>query len=325
MNHINWRSTLWLILSTVLIPALLSITVGILILVFYRESWDVAFGVLVLCFAFFAVVGSFITVFLLRRTSRLAQLQAEFIANISHDFRTPLTSIRMFVETLLQDRVTDPEERRRCLKTLDREARRMEQLVQRVLTFRQVERITKEGLNLSRHEPGQLILDALAPLEVDQVAASRLELVVEPQLPDVQVDHDMMVEAVRNLVSNALKYSGDGAVVITLRNDGEGIAISVRDQGTSIPKRAQKRIFRRFYRVPGTGQSGSGLGLAIARHAAVAHGGSLDLKSSRGAGNVFTLRFPLQEQVGAPGARCDEPVGASEVDPPPSPAGSDAR
>jgi len=290
----NWRTALYLLLSTVLAPALLTISVGILILVFYRAAWDVAFGVLVLCFAVFAVTGSSITVFLLRRTARLAQLQAEFIANISHDFRTPLTSIRMFVDTLRSGRVKDSEEQERCLELLARETRRMERLVQRVLTFRQAEEPGRgerlEGL--TAHAAEDLVERALEPFSIGREDRA-IERVVEPALPPVLADRDSVVEALRALVDNALKYSTNpGPVVITLRADGRGVAISVRDQGPPIPRRERKRVFRRFHRVPGTGKQGSGLGLAVASQIARAHGGSLTLSASAATGNVFTLQLP---------------------------------
>jgi signal transduction histidine kinase len=292
----QWRTAFWLVLSTVLIPALLTISVGILILVYYRESWDVAFGILVLCFSVFAVVGSSITVFLLRHQGRLVALQSEFIANTSHELRTPLTSIRLFVDTLRSGRVKDTEEEARCLDLLAQETKRMQLLVERVLTFRALEK-PKSGVELSPIAIRELVRQAISPwAELDSERGARLEVVEEPGLPLLMADPESMVEAIRNLVVNAFKYT-EGVVVITQRLDGEGIAVSVRDQGPAIPRRERKRIFKRFYRLAGTGKQGSGLGLAIARRAAEAHGGSLDLRSSEGLGNVFTLRLPLVEHV----------------------------
>jgi len=291
----KWRTAFWLVISTVLMPAVLTISVGILILVFYRESWDLAFGVLVLCFAVFAVVGSSFTVFLLKRSSRLAGLQAEFIANMSHGLRTPLTSIRMFVDTLRSGRVKGTADEERCLELLAQETARMERMVDRVLTFRHLELGAPE-VQLVSQDLAELVRQAVAPwTELGDDTSARLELVVEPGLPRVLVQAEGLIEAIRNLVINAIKYS-TGTVVITVRHDGDCIAVSVRDQGPAIPRWERKRIFNRFYRVEGTGQQGSGLGLALARCAAERHGGSLDLKSSEGVGNVFTLWLPLVER-----------------------------
>jgi two-component system phosphate regulon sensor histidine kinase PhoR len=312
MTIFNWRKAFWLLLSTVLVPAALSLSVGILILVFYQEKWDVASGVLVLCFAIFAVVGSSITVTVLRRSARLAQLQTEFIANMSHDFRTPLTAIRMFVETLRQGRLADPEERSRCLDLLAEETGRMEQLVNQVLTWRSVEN-TGGNYKLEPHNAEQVVRTALEPLELDQRTSRRLELVVEPHLPRILADEEALSRAVRNLVENALKYGQGRSVVVNLRTDGQGVAISVRDQGPAIPRREHKRIFKRFYRMPGTGKQGTGLGLAIARHTAEAHGGSLDLRSARGVGNVFTLRLPLVITGEAPPKKGQADARANEA------------
>lgn len=286
----RWRAARWLLLSTVLVPALLTVAVGILILVFYQKAWDVAFGVLVLCFAVFAAVGSFITVFLLRRSDHLAQLQSDFIANVSHEFRTPLTAIRLFVETLRAQRVTDPKEQQRCLDLLLRETGRMEQLVNQVLTWRQAERgDTHFERTVQRLEA--IARQAVDPLSLDDAVGKRLELVVEPDLPAVLADADALSEAVRNLVSNALKYS-DQQVKVRVHADGDQLAISVHDQGPQIQRRHLKRIFKRFYRVPGTGKQGAGLGLAIAQHVARAHGGSVGVDSTHQEGNIFSLRVP---------------------------------
>jgi two-component system, OmpR family, phosphate regulon sensor histidine kinase PhoR len=301
-TSLNWRTVLWLLLSTVLLPAVLSLSVGILIIVFYRESWDVAFGVLVLCFAVFAAVGSSITVFLLRRLARLAQMQTEFISNVSHELRTPLTSIRMFVETLTEGRVDDPEDRRRCLELLSKETERMDRLVRQVLDFRQ---LSSRGapIALSRIEAPALLRSVLAPFELDPEQRARLRIVEEPALPGFLGNEEGLRQAILNLVSNALKYSGDGPVVVTARCTGEEIAFSVRDSGLPIPSRERRQIFERFYRVAGTGKPGTGLGLAIARQVAEAHGGSLDLRGSDGGGNVFTLKLPLQPRPSASAAK----------------------
>ena len=275
-------------------PAMFTISVGILILVFYREAWDVAFGVLVLCFATAAFVGASITVFLIRRTARLAQLQSDFVANISHDFRTPLTSIRMFVDTLRAGKVTDPEEKDRCLELLAQETERMEALVNRVLTWRTMERHGGGGgYRFSPKDPAQLLEKALGPFHMDKDQAARLEVSLGPDINPIMADEIAMVEALRNLVENAFRYAGDGPVEITLRGEEQEIVYSVGDMGTPIPPKERRRIFKRFYRVASNREPGTGLGLAIVRHVVQSHGGIVDVTSSEEAGNVFTVRLPM--------------------------------
>lgn len=288
----SWRTSLWLLLSTVLIPAVLSLSVGILILVFYRAAWDVAFGVLVLCFAVFAVAGSSTTVFLLRRSARLAQIQAEFIANISHDFRTPLTSIRLFVETLRSGRVVEPEERDRCLELLERETGRMERLVQQVLLFRQADH-AGETVAPTPQDPAELLERALQPFEIDEQVASRIARQFQGPLPRVLADRDAVVGALRALVDNGLKYGPqEASIEVGLQATSEGaVAFSVQDGGPPIPEKERRHIFRRFYRLKGSGRSGSGLGLAVASEIARAHGGGLELQAAEG-GNRFVLTLP---------------------------------
>ena len=302
MNAVNLRAYFWLILSTVFLPAIFTISVGILILVFYREAWDVAFGVLLLCFATAALVGASITVFLLRRTARLAQLQSDFVANISHDFRTPLTSIRMFVDTLRAGKVTAPEEKERCLELLAQETERMEALVNRVLTWRTVERHGGGGgYRPSRQDPGALLDKALGPFRIDPEQAARIQVAREPDLHPIEADENALVEALRNLVENALRYAGDGPVEITVRGEEQEIVFSVGDQGTPIPAKDRRRIFKQFYRAASNRKPGTGLGLAIVRHVALSHGGNVDVTSSEEAGNVFTLRLPKAAATGEGG------------------------
>ncbi|MCK5796977.1 MAG: HAMP domain-containing histidine kinase [Deltaproteobacteria bacterium] len=292
-NAFSWYPALWLLLSTVLLPTLGTLSVGILILVFYRESWDVAFGVLVLCFAFFAIIGSSITVFLLRRSDRLAHLQSDFIARMSHDFRTPLTSIKLFVDTLRANKI-DADEARQCLDLLAQETERMEGLVEHVLNWRYVER--KRVIGPKDVDPEELARLAIAPFTspLDRASAERLELVVEINLPTLSVDREGIVEAIRNLVKNALEYTS-GAVVIRVHRHDNLLSFSVTDKGPPIPRSERKQIFRRFYRAQ-TKQGGSGLGLAIAKHIARAHGGTLDLTVTD-SGNTFAISLPLNSRT----------------------------
>ena len=306
MNAVNLRAYFWLILSTVLLPAMFTITVGVLILVFYREAWDVAFGVLVLSFATAAFVGAMITVFLLRRTARLAQLQSDFVANMSHDFRTPLTSIRMFVDTLREGKVTDPAERDRCLTLLSQETERMEVLVSRVLTWRTIERGGR-GYRPVAVDPAALISQALGPFRIDPDLDARLKVAVADGLGRVMADQMAMEEALRNLVENAFRYGGEGDVTVSARGDGEEVAFTVCDHGGApLTRKERKAIFKRFYRAASNRKPGTGLGLAIVRHVAQAHGGSVEVEAGPGeAGNIFTLRLPVEPEAS------DQAAGAS--------------
>jgi len=299
MNAVNLRAYFWLLLSTVLLPALFTITVGVLILVFYDEAWDVAFGVLVLSFATAAFVGAMITVFLLRRTARLAQLQSDFVANISHDFRTPLTSIRMFVDTLREGKVTDPEEKDRCLTLLSQETERMEALVNRVLTWRTIERGGR-GYRPNPVAPATLITQALGPFRIDPELNTRLEVVVTDGLPQVLADRMAVEEALRNLVENAFRYGGSGPITVSASAEGQEVAFAVHDHGDTLPRKERKAIFKRFYRAASNREPGTGLGLAIVRHVARAHGGSVDAEAGPGEeGNCFTLRLPVEPDPSA--------------------------
>jgi len=197
----------------------------------------------------------------------------------------------MFVDTLRAGKVTDPEEQDRCLALLSQETERMEALVNRVLTWRTMER-GAAGYRPSRQDSPALLEQALGPFRLIPDQDARLKVEVAPDVPAVLADENAVVEALRNLVENAFRYAGEGGVTVALSGDDEGVAFSVRDRGAAIPIKERRKLFKRFYRAASNEKPGTGLGLAIVRHVAVAHGGSVDVATSGDTGNTFTLRLP---------------------------------
>ncbi len=170
----------------------------------------------------------------------------------------------------------------------------MEGLVEHVLNWRYVER--KRVIGPKDVDPEELARLAIAPFTspLDRASAARLELVVESDLPSLSVDRESIVEAIRNLVKNALDYTSEAVVIRVHRHDNL-LSFSVTDKGPPIPRSERKQIFRRFYRAQAK-QDGSGLGLAIAKHIARAHGGTLDLTVTS-SGNTFALSLPLNSRT----------------------------
>jgi signal transduction histidine kinase len=281
----------------------------------HPRARDLPERVLTLCFAVFTLAGTFVTFGLLHRQNRLTRLQADFIAHVSHELRTPLASIRMYAETLRLGRVHSSEERDACLAALEQETARLSTLVEHILEFRRTNRAARpEAL-------APVALDALAkavlePLRRRPDLESRLTLVTEPALPRVAVDPEGFRETLTNLVQNALTHGGSGPVIVTVRADGTGVAVDVRDQGPGIPARDRKRIFERFVRGSTTttrsGIPGLGLGLALVKAFAESHRGQVGVKSTPGCGCTFTLRLPGPPR-GAPGTpeRAGAPAGTA--------------
>jgi signal transduction histidine kinase len=252
-----------------------------------------AFGVLVAVI----VAGVVLTVRLTRRETEMAQLKADFVANVSHDLKTPLSVIRMFGETLEMGRVPDEGRRQEYYRIITHESERLSHLIDNVLDFSRIEG-GRRRYDLAPTAVEPLIretLDAFAyPLEQ---GGFKLEVAVEADLPEVPMDADAISQALANLIDNAIKYSdADRVIAVDARREGEGITLSVADRGVGISPAEHARIFEKFYRVGRSetqGRRGSGVGLALVRHVAEAHHGRVSVQSTPGQGSRFTLWLPL--------------------------------
>jgi signal transduction histidine kinase len=252
-----------------------------------------AFGVLLVVI----VAGLVVTYRLVRRETEMARLKSDFVANVSHDLKTPLSVIRMFGETLEMDRVRDEAARREYYRVITRESERLSRLIDNVLDFSRIE----GGRRRYERVP-----TAVEPLVRDVVEAFayplaqqgfKVEVHVAPDLPEVPLDAEAVGQALANLVDNAIKYSADRkSLSVEGALEGDMLAIAVADEGIGIPPEEQRRIFEKFYRVGRSetqGRRGSGVGLALVRHVAEAHGGRVTVESRPGAGSRFTLWIPL--------------------------------
>ncbi len=240
------------------------------------------------------------------RARELAQLKSDFVSTVSHELKTPLTSIRMFAEMLEQGVAQgDAAKMARYHSVIVQESQRLGLLIANLLDYSQIERGTR------RYTPSREVIDKLARHAVTTFETLRdpehgrrnpIELTVSPEAmtADVEVDRDVVVQAVLNLLANAVKYGGaDRTIEVRAGADATSATIAVRDHGPGIPAHEQPRIFREFYRTPEayrSGVEGTGLGLALVKRHIEALGGSVDVQSTVGHGATFTIRLP----------RCDE-------------------
>ena len=248
------------------------------------------------------VAGSVTTYRLMRRESEVARLKADFVANVSHDLKTPLSVIRMFGETLELGRVTDPAQRAEYYRVITRESERLSRLIDNVLDFSRIEggRRTYERAPAAV-EP--LVRESVEPFAYPLAHGGfKVEVTVAPDLPDVVMDAAAVGQALSNLVDNAIKYSGERKVLrVSAALVGEELALAVADEGIGIPPEEHARIFEKFYRVGRSdtqGRRGSGVGLALVRHVAEAHGGRVSVESRPGAGSRFTMLLPATRPAG---------------------------
>src|SRR6202167_786682 len=250
-----------------------------------------------------AVFGGYLLLRDVNRDVRMTEVRAQFVASVSHELKTPLTAIRMFAETLAMGRSRDERTKSEYLETIVNESERLARLVDNVLDFSKIE----QGKKIYR----------LRPVRLDEVAGSavralqfplaqqgfQLHLTVQEDLPELQADPDAIQQAILNLLTNAMKYSGD-AREIDLRvgsRNGDAI-IEVADHGLGLAPEEQKHVFEKFYRAPSHESrliAGTGLGLTLVAHIAQAHGGRVEVESAPGAGSTFCIFIPVTLPGGA--------------------------
>jgi len=235
------------------------------------------------------------------RERKLSNLKSDFVANVSHELKTPLSLVRMFGELLQSGRVENDEKRRQYLQIIVSESERLGALIENVLDFAKVER-GKAAYEYTEQSVGDVVARAI---EACRVRAERdgiaLELQVDSLLPPVELDERAIEIAVINLVDNALKYAPDGKTVsVALKQRADTLEIRVTDQGPGIPIEDRRRIFERFVRgktALGKQVRGSGIGLALVKHIAEAHGGSISVEEALPHGSTFVLTLALTPRL----------------------------
>ncbi len=240
------------------------------------------------------LAGGYFTFRGIYRELAVARLQSDFVSAVSHEFRTPLTSLRQLSEMLAGGRLVNEERRQRYYEAMAADSGRLQRLVEELLNFGRME----TGAMRYRLDPldAAEVVRAVAADFERQLDQGRVELST-PETPcRVRGDRDALSLALWNLLDNAFKYSPENpAVRVEVSRNGTRVAIAVRDQGVGIPRRERKRIFRKFERGAGaivSGQKGTGVGLAIVQHVARGHRGEIRLESEPGRGSTFTLLLP---------------------------------
>ena len=298
------------------VPTFVLVSVGIVVLVLGKAKKDYVFGILILSLSLTLIAGISATFAYLRRGATLSRLQTDFVNKVSHDLRTPLTSIRMFVDTLQMGRIKDPARIQECLDVLAAETARLSAMIDRLLGWARLE-AGKRSYQTERERVSDLIDAALAAFQTQRLSGPPVELQreIEDGLPDVEVDLAAMSEALLNLLHNALKFTGvEKRIWVRARSVAGWVEIDVADNGPGIPQREHKRIFEKFYRSPSvealsaTGDAGrvepsiggSGLGLAIVQHIVMAHGGTVVVESEPGKGATFRVSLPAAPALELP-------------------------
>jgi signal transduction histidine kinase len=242
-----------------------------------------------------ALVGGHV----LLRQAKLTRLKNDFIATVTHELKTPLAAVRMFAETLREERYQDREQARRYLDLLVSENERLSRLIDNFLSFSRMER-DRRAFDSTEVVPEDIVQ------EVAEVVRERFhsdecsfEVAVEPGLPRVMADPDALTTVLLNLLDNAYKYTGEDKR-ITLRaraTDGQ-VCFEVEDNGIGMSRREAGKAFDRFYQADSRlsrRATGCGLGLSIVKFIVDAHGGTIDVRSQPGEGSTFTVRLPAAQ------------------------------
>ena len=242
-------------------------------------------------------IGAVLVMNDITRMRRLETMRRDFVANVSHELKTPVTSIKGFAETLLDGAAEQPEERLRFLKIIDKQADRLKAILEDLLALSSLEHDAENGslpFQKTRLAP---LLEQVA--KACQEAAAKKDMTIalscHADLKAV-VNAPLLEQAVVNLVGNAIKYGLERTEIsVSAERTDAATVIRVADQGPGIARQHLSRIFERFYRVDkGRSRSmgGTGLGLAIVKRVAIAHGGRVDVESQVGQGSVFTIAMP---------------------------------
>jgi signal transduction histidine kinase len=230
---------------------------------------------------------------------RLENIRRDFVANVSHEIKTPLTSIKGYVETLLNGAMEDPGLRVRFLQKIERNAERLSQLVQDILSLAQIEAV-EDSFKPKPTEVNSILYSVISRYE-DTLAQKglRLKLNLPPQAFVVMGDKEALIQVLDNLLTNGIKYTPEGGLVtVSLSVKGDWARIDVEDTGIGISAEDLGRIFERFYRVDKARSrdlGGTGLGLSIVKHLVATMGGEVGVESTVGIGSKFSIHLRISE------------------------------
>jgi signal transduction histidine kinase len=235
---------------------------------------------------------------MVQRVNSSQRSQRDFVANVSHELKTPLTSIQGFAQAILDDTADTPDARKRAAQIIYNEAGRMHRMALNLLDLARLEAGTAD-LDMSAVDVGALlrgIVEKFTPQA--QKAGVQLQVDVPDNLPSLTADGDRLAQVFTNLVDNALKFTpADGQVTLSAKQAGAEMELSITDTGSGVPSDALPRLFDRFYQADASragGEShGAGLGLAIVQEIVQAHGGKIGVRSQVGYGTTFVIHLPL--------------------------------
>lgn len=243
--------------------------------------------------------GLFFTLHTVNNEMNLSRMKSYFMSTVSHEFKSPLTSIRQMAEMLVRNRVPSQERKANYYATILQQSERLSHLIDNLLDFTKME----EGHKVFHFEKADIApaVKNIVELFREMTAGSgfQIHLAIPDQLPKIIFDREAIEQMVYNLIDNAFKYSRESKVIdVQLISEGSNIIFSVQDYGVGIRKEDQEKIFSRFYRAGeelSQNVKGSGIGLAIVKQIVAAHHGEITVESSPGKGSKFSVKLPVRK------------------------------
>ncbi|UCE22463.1 MAG: HAMP domain-containing histidine kinase [Candidatus Aminicenantes bacterium] len=253
----------------------------------------------ILALLFILFFGSGLIIRTIIHEVNLLNLKSEFIASVSHEFKTPLTSMGGIIERLLDNEVKDPDKAQEYYRILSHDSERLKRLVKNVLDFTKIEEGKRE-YKLASTDIVELVCREVESFEKENESDSyKVGIERGDDIPSVFVDEEAMSQALRNILDNAVKFSGqEKKINVQIVRKENSVEIAVRDRGIGIPDNEQKRIFEKFYRgkqASSVSPTGTGLGLTLVKHIVDSHGGDVLVKSQLGEGSCVSLILPTRK------------------------------
>ena len=244
------------------------------------------------------LLGAFLMARTVHHEMELIRIKSDFVSLVSHEFKTPIASMRALVDRLQAGHVPDGARMQRYFDVVSGELQRLTRLVNNVLDFSRIEEGRRVYSPLETDLAG-LVRELVATFEAGATAKGfAVETAIAPDIPKVRVDRDSISQALLNLLDNAVKYSEtDKRIAVDVRRNSHFVRISVADHGAGIGAHEVSKIFEKFYRSPEAterGVTGLGLGLSLVEHVMSSHGGRVTVESQPGSGSTFVLSIPLQ-------------------------------
>jgi len=255
----------------------------------------------ILALLFILFFGSGLIIRTIIHEVNLINLKSEFIASVSHEFKTPLTSIGGIIERFLDGEVKDLGKAQEYYRILSHDSERLKRLVKNVLDFTKIEEGKRE-YKLASTDIVELVRQEVESFEKENKSDGfKVGIEIDDNIPPVFADEEAMSQALRNILDNAAKFSGqEKKINVQIVRKENSVEIAVRDRGIGIPDNEQKRIFEKFYRgkqASSVSPTGTGLGLTLVKHIMDAHGGNIIVRSQPGEGSCVSLILPIHKGV----------------------------